>query len=80
MQKFIFIITTNFLISSFFGKASEEGNLLFEGMGFFVNNIQTDWNSNKNNYRFNGKLKTFELGFKRTKIYFSDKVDKKNKN
>ena len=78
MQKFIFIITTNFLISSLlFGKASEEGNLTFEGMGFFVNNIQTDWNSNKNNYRFNGKLKTFELGFKRTQIHFSDKVDKK---
>ena len=77
-QKIIFIITLVFFISSrSFSETNEKGSLSFEGTGIFINDINLNWSSLKRGYRFNGKLKTFELGFKRTEIDFIDKTDKR---
>ena len=78
MQKIIkYLITYILLFRTLFAEISENGSLSFDGIGFFINNIEADWSSNKSDYHFNGKLKTFELGFKRSEIEFSDSIDKK---
>ena len=60
-----------------FAEIIERGNLSFDGVGFFINNIEAKWRSSKSDYHFSGKLKTFELGFKRSEIEFTDSIDKK---
>ena len=78
MQKIIkFFIVYILLFRSLFSETTENGNLSFDGVGFFINNIEATWSSIKGDYNFNGKLKTFELGFKRSEITFSDENDKK---
>ena len=77
MQKIIkyFIISILFF-RTLFSEINESGTLSFDGIGFFIKNIEADWNSIKSDYTLNGKLKTFELGFKRSEIQFSDKDDR----